>query len=122
MGLKQVTVNLGVLFLGAGLPEPESEMFFHPTRKWRFDLCWPAQKVALERQGGTWGKGKECSLCGQRRSGRHSGGAGYRNDSEKLFEAQMLGWLVIYATADMMEDGSVFRMVEEALVLRGWRK
>jgi len=72
--------------------DPEEEYVFHPYRRWRFDYAWPEDKVALELQGGTWAKG------------RHVRGAGYRNDCEKLDEAQLLGWLVLYVTSDMLEE------------------
>ena len=29
------------------LPEPEEEYTFHPERGWRFDLAWPALRVAV---------------------------------------------------------------------------
>jgi hypothetical protein len=69
-------------FRDAGLPEPEFEWRFHPTRKWRFDLAWPGHKVALEVDGGIWV------------AGRHSRGAGVKADWEKVNTAQLLGWRV----------------------------
>ena len=70
----------------------EREHVFNPTRKWRFDFAWPAAKVAVEIDGGTWG------------NGRHSRGAGYAADCEKLNNAAMLGWCVIRLTPAMIED------------------
>jgi len=66
----------------AGLPEPEREYRFHPTRRWRFDLCWHEHMLAVECEGGIWV------------SGRHSRGAGFINDCEKYAEATLLGWRV----------------------------
>lgn len=77
--------------LGNG-QEPEREVQFHPSRRWRFDFCWPEAKVAVELQGATWARG------------RHTRGAGYRNDCEKLDEAQALGWRVFWLTRGMLED------------------
>lgn len=68
------------------LPAPVAEFKFHPTRKWRFDWCWPDQKVALEVNGGVWTRG------------RHVRGQGYLNDLEKLNEAQLIGWMVLQIT------------------------
>jgi hypothetical protein len=31
-----------------GFPEPELEMGFHASRKWRFDYAWPEFKIAVE--------------------------------------------------------------------------
>lgn len=101
-------VNLAAVFAGVGLPRPAQEVEFHPSRKWRWDLAWPDHLVALERQGGTWA------------GGRHTRGQGYRDDAEKLAHGQVLGWLVIYATADMLADGSAFSLVRLALESRGW--
>lgn len=55
---------------------------FAPPRKWRFDVAWLKQKVAIEINGGIF------------RRGRHSRGAGQVKDFEKLNEAQRLGWVV----------------------------
>lgn len=103
-------VNLAMLMTAAGLPEPQTEFRFHPSRKWRWDVCWLRQKVALERQGSTW------------TGGRHTRGKGYRSDCIKLAEGQLLGWIVVYATADMMRDGTAFALVERALESRGWKR
>lgn len=103
-----IGVPLAALFVGAGLPRPDTEVRFHATRKWRWDYAWPAYKVAFERQGSTWS------------GGRHTRGKGYRDDREKVAEGQLAGWLVIEATADMIEDGLAFGLVERALEARGW--
>jgi len=70
-------------FKAAGMPEPYTEYMFHPTRKWRFDFCWPDYMVALEVEGGCFVRG------------RHSRGAGMRKDMEKYNEANILQWHVL---------------------------
>ena len=72
--------------------EPEHDARFHPTRKWRMDFLWREEQVCVECQGATWNQGK------------HVRGAGYANDCEKLNEAQLLGYTVIWLTRDMLED------------------
>jgi hypothetical protein len=76
---------------------------FHPTRKWRFDFAWDIdhtmydfgrKKIAVEVQGGVWS------------GGGHVTGSGYTKDCEKLNEAQILGWDVLYITSSMVRDGS----------------
>jgi very-short-patch-repair endonuclease len=67
-----------------GLPEPRPEYLFHPVRKWRFDYAWPDQKIALEVDGGIWTQG------------RHTRGAGKKNDMEKFTAAAMYGWRILY--------------------------
>tara|TARA_R110002126_G_scaffold288065_2_gene441348 strand:+ start:900 stop:1049 length:150 start_codon:yes stop_codon:yes gene_type:complete len=32
----------------AGIPTPEAEYRFHPTRRWRFDFARPDKKLAVE--------------------------------------------------------------------------
>lgn len=68
------------------LPEPVAELQFHPTRKWRFDWCWPTRMVALEVEGGIWTRG------------RHTRGQGYLQDIDKYNAAQLLGWKVLRTT------------------------
>ena len=55
----------------AGLPEPATELLFHPKRKWRFDFAWPMKMVALEVEGGVWIRG------------RHNRPQGFLRDIEK---------------------------------------
>ena len=69
-------------FVKAGLPKPQVEYRFHPTRRWRFDYAWPDLKLAVEYEGGTWS------------GGRHTRALGYAKDCEKYNEAALLGWKV----------------------------
>lgn len=66
-----------------GLPKPVPEFRFHHERKWRFDYCWPASKVALEVEGAVWVEG------------RHTRGSGFVKDIEKYNSAGALGWIII---------------------------
>lgn len=52
---------------------------FHPVRKWRWDLCFPSVKLAIEIDG----------------RGRHQTIAGARSDAEKNNEGVRLGWRVL---------------------------
>lgn len=64
------------------LPVAEFEHRFHDTRKWRFDIAWPASKVAVEIHGGLF------------RFGHHSRGKGFLDDREKIATAISMGWKV----------------------------
>ncbi len=90
--------------VAAGLPAPVPEFRFHPTRKWRFDFAWPdvpilimrgnsggfCCRLAMEIDGAVW------------KQGRHTRGAGYIADMEKLNAAAMAGWLVLRYTPDQI--------------------
>lgn len=71
-------------FATLGIPAPEYEFRFHGTRKWRFDLAFPAERVAIEVQGGIWV------------AGGHNRGAQMLKDWEKYNEAACLGWRLLY--------------------------
>lgn len=74
-------------------PEPVAEHRFDATRRWRFDLAWPERTLAVEVNGGVF------------MAGRHSRGAGLRNDYEKLNAAQLLGWRVLQVLPEQITDG-----------------
>lgn len=67
-----------------GIPCPMYELTFALPRKWRFDLCWPHQMLALEVQGGIFA------------GGRHNRGAALLKEWEKLNEAAALGYRVMF--------------------------
>lgn len=73
-----------------GLPEPVPEYRFHPTRRWRFDYCWPLHKVALEVEGGVWTQG------------RHTRGQGFVDDMAKYNAAALLGFIVLRYTPQQL--------------------
>lgn len=75
-----------------GLPVPEREHLFHPTRKWRFDYAWPGQKVAVEVEGGIYTQG------------RHTRGKGYADDMEKYNAAALRGWTLLRYTPARLLD------------------
>jgi very-short-patch-repair endonuclease len=76
-----------------GLPKPEKEYRFHPTRKWRFDFAWPNRKVAVEIEGGIWNRGA------------HVRGAHFLSDCEKYNSAGALGWRVFRFVPQQLKKG-----------------
>lgn len=88
-----------------GLPEPVAEYRFHPTRKWRFDYCWPdpPHQLALEVQGGIFS------------GGRHTRGAALIREHEKLNAAAALGYRVVFCTPQDVVSGAVLGVIEPAL-------
>lgn len=115
-----------------GLPHPETEYKFHPTRKWRFDIAFPSVKVAVEIEGGIYGGRVYCQNCGSlvkqqvksgamvevRVGGRHSRGSSFEKDAEKYNEAAILGWLVIRLTESMIKSGTGVEFIERAVAAR----
>lgn len=85
------------------LPEPERELRFHPTRQWRFDFAWPKHMIAVEVEGGTWGRG------------RHTRGSGFEKDCEKYNAAAELGWTVYRYTSDQIARGEAIEQLERVL-------
>ena len=79
------------------------EYRFHPVRRWRFDFAFPAQKVAVECEGGTW------------TNGRHTRGSGFEKDCHKYNAAAMEGWTVLRFTSGMINSGEAINQIEAAL-------
>jgi len=75
---------------------------YQHDRDWRFDFAWPADRLAVEVDGGTFS------------SGRHTRGTGYEGDCEKLNEAVLRGWRVLRVTTAMVERGDALEFVERA--------
>ncbi len=114
-----------------GLPVPERNHKFHPSRKWELDFAWPHQlviyhpdpglkigtlgvaetRLAVEIQGAVWARkgAKRCPVCREMPAGAHGRGAGLERDAEKLNAAQLLGWTVLQFTSRMVEDGRALR-------------
>lgn len=87
----------------AGLPAPVQEHRFHATRKWRFDLAWPERMIAVEVDGGVWS------------GGRHTRGAGFVADCEKVNEATAMGWRVFRFPTPHVSDGSAIAILRRVL-------
>ena len=79
--------------LADDLPEPEKNYRFGKDGDPRFEIdrAFPADKVGVEIQGGTWTKGA------------HSSGVGLRRDYIKNNLAVIYGWKMLYFTPDMLE-------------------
>ncbi len=87
----------------AKLPMPQREYQFCRERKWRFDLAWPDQWLAVEIDGGTWIRGA------------HSRGYGQRRDCQKQNAAVARGWRLYRFTSDMVQSGEALATLMEAL-------
>ena len=61
---------------------------FHPSRRWRFDIAWPSQKIAVEIDGFGFG---------------HLSIAGRKQDNEKQNVATAMGWRVVGPVSTRIE-------------------
>jgi hypothetical protein len=68
------------------------EYRFCSTRRWRFDYAWPERLVALEVDGGVWV------------AGRHTRGAGWLKDTEKLNQAAAQGYRMLRCTPQQLKS------------------
>ena len=89
------TLHSKVLTQLVGLPDPATELLFHPKRKWRFDYAWPTRMIALEVHGGIHS------------GGRHTRGRGFVEDRAKMNEATLLGWTVLEVTPEHIKSGQL---------------
>ena len=88
-----------------GLPEPEREFRFHPTRRFRFDFAWPLRRrpLAVEIEGGV------------RMMGRHQRPGGFADDLVKYRAAMQLGWDVLRFSGAEVRDGTAVREIAAML-------
>lgn len=94
------------------LPAPETEVKFHPTRRWRFDYCWPDRRVAVEINGGIWNAWKYGNRLG---GSAHGTPFGILRDMEKVREAQALGWKVLSFTPQEIMDPKTYELLRTVL-------
>ena len=82
-----------------------AEYRFHPTRRWRFDVAFPApeHRLAVEVDGGVWV------------GGRHTRGVGATNDCEKFCAAAIDGWRVMRVTPAQVRSGQAVGWIQAAL-------
>lgn len=89
--------------INAGLPKPESQYQFHPSRKWAFDFAFPEYMLAVEVEGGIW------------TGGRHVSPKGYKADREKYNTAQLFGWTVLSFVDEHVTTGYAVAQIKLAI-------
>lgn len=130
MGKNKYEQMLVDQIMAAGLPEPEREIRFHETRRWRLDIGYTDQRLAVEVEGQVWGGLVRCHKCGvtvrkransgkwyavREAGGRHTRGQGFENDVEKYNEVLLAGWRLLRATPAMIKDGRALEWVKRGL-------
>ncbi len=99
----EALLSLQLRALGIKPYVPELKFGGSLGRKWRFDMAWPLESVAVEIQGGVFS------------GGRHVRGYGYEGDCEKLCAAVLLGWRVLPVTGKQVESGVAASRIAQAL-------
>ena len=84
------------------IPSELSSVIEKP-RQWRFDFCFPEQRLAVEVEGGVWS------------NGRHNRGKGFIADCEKYNAALLLGWRVLRIPSPWVRSGIGLKFIEAAL-------
>lgn len=104
---RQVHAQEHGLFFGLlkreGLPLPETEFRFDDVRRWRMDFCWPSHRVGLEIDGAIWTRG------------RHTRGAGWLKDTEKLNAAASMGYRMLRASPQQLHDLALIATIRDTL-------
>jgi very-short-patch-repair endonuclease len=91
-GFMQILVALGV-------PSPEKEYRFCPSRRWRVDYAWPEHKLAVEIEGGVWVYG------------RHNRPGGFMGDIEKYNALTMEGYHLLRFTPHQIKTGEAYFII-----------
>lgn len=73
---------------------------------WRFDYCIPSLMIAIEVEGGAWGKS------------RHTTGSGFAADLKKYDAAMRLGWTVYRCSPEMVKKGHAIETIKRLIALR----
>jgi len=81
------------------------EFRFHNVRRFRFDWADPVNKVAIEINGGVWV------------GGRHTSGAGFIKDMEKLNLATVMGYKILQYTPEQFRRGDPIADLEKIYAL-----
>lgn len=97
-----------------GLPLPEEESPFHPTRKWQADYVFGGL-VVVEKDGGLYGRGPKCPTCGRRGPGAHSSITQMLADRERDRETQIAGYIVLRFPPEDFETGACIPTIKRAL-------
>lgn len=107
MGETKISAKSIKWFLEASFPEIEweFEVFFHPTRRWQFDLSNKEHKIAIEIEGGIF------------IGGAHGSISGILRDVEKYNEATALGWRIIRAVPTKITLTEIETLVKKIIEL-----
>ncbi len=109
--MKLPCISFPKMIKGLGLPEPVPEYKFHPLRNWRVDYAFPYVKLGVEIEGGLFGKGKECPVCGRRSVAGHSSIERLKKDMEKYTTLALAGWSLLRFLPEEVENGHAANVI-----------
>lgn len=107
---------LDAMFKANGIEHVRYEVPFAEKigRKWSFDILI-AGWLAVEIDGGLYGRGPACPTCGRRAPGAHSSVERMKSDRQKFRDAVRLGYSVVQFLPEEIQDGSAFAEIKELL-------
>lgn len=103
----------------AKFPAFVREYHFHPVRRWRIDIVFVDQRIAVECEGGIWIGAKQGEPGKRNDRGAHTGGTGYEKDIQKYNEIALAGWMLLRVSGKMIKSGEALTLIERALKARG---
>jgi very-short-patch-repair endonuclease len=111
-----------------GLPYPVKEFHFDTARKWRFDFAFIEEKIAVEIEGGSYGRTVTCNHCNKpvyriingkkimvREGMGHNTGKGSIEDMEKYNAAAQKGWLVLRFPSHEVNTKNTINTIRQTL-------
>ena len=123
--------------LAGDLPRPVPSYRFAVDRNWKFDRAWPDHLLAVELEGGAYGRKVVCHNCGAtvraitsrgagaevRAAGWHGHQSRFMADREKYNVAALQGWLLLrFVNEDVVsEPFAMIETIRQALENRAWR-
>ena len=93
-----------------GLPMPDTEARFHPTRKWRCDYLWRWRKLVVEKEG-MFGKFGHV--------GGHRSVKGFLDNMEKYNELAFHGYYLLRYTPQQVKNGEAIQGIKRFLLNNG---
>lgn len=87
------------------VPNPVPEFRALPDRQYKWDFGWPAYRLLVEIQGGTFSRKKM----------GHNSGSGLHRDYEKLNLAVLAGWRQFMFAEHHIRDGKALLWIQEII-------
>lgn len=101
--------TFALMLQDTGIPEPTRQYRFCPGRRWAFDFCWPAERIAVEVEGGIWLQTNNGYSKG------HANPKRFISDCEKYNQAACDGWRVLRVTAEHIDSGQAVQWLQRML-------